>query len=355
MDGAGEALRTLAAAMPGDPAALRAACDRVPDWDAVVAEALRHGLAGLLWRDLGRAEVALPEDAARRLDRFVAVQRLRQPRLDADAAAALRALAGASVPCALLKGPFLGERLYGEAALRPSVDLDLLVAAADLDRAVAALGVAGWTVHGGPIADWQRRHHHHQVLVRPGATGVELHFRAVSGFGAALPAEELLARAAPAEFRGQPLRLLAPEDEVLHLAVHAAGHGLERLVWLSDIKAFLASHPGLDWDAVTGRARARGLLRAAAFAFAGAADLGAAVAPAARALSGPRRRAAERVARTLVAAARPWSTAAFLLLNAVLADGPLAAARFLAVNLGRVARRRAARTLGPRAPEEWSA
>ncbi len=353
MGPAWDTLRALAAAMPGDPVALRAACDRVPDWDSLVAEAERHGLAGILWRELRNAGLAPPPAAARRLDLFVSAQRLRQPRLEADLTAALGALAGAGVPGALLKGPFLGERLYGEAALRPSADLDLLVAAADLDRALAALGGAGWRLHGGPSAGWRRRHHHHLVLERPGATGVELHFRAVTGFGGALPAEDLLARAAPAEFRGRPLLRLAPEDEVLHLAVHAAGHGLGRLVWLLDVKAFLAAHPGLGWEAVTGRARAAGLRRATAFALAAVADLGAPVPAAARALSWTRRRAAGWAAGA-IEAPRPWSTAAFLALHAVLADGPLAAAGFLSANLARVARRRAARLLGPGAPEAWS-
>jgi hypothetical protein len=355
MDAAGEALRALAAAVPGDPEALRAACGRVADWDSLAAEAERDGLTGILWRDLERAGVAPPPRAARRIEEFVALQRLRQPRLDAGLAGALGALAAAGVSCALLKGPLLGERLYGEAALRPSVDLDLLVAAADLDRAAAALGAAGWRVPGGPTARWQRRHHHHLVLDRPGAPDLELHFRALTGFGGVLPAEDLLARAAPGEFRGWPVRLLAPEDEVLHLAVHAAGHGLGRLLWLMDLKALLVSRPGLDWDAVAERARACGVSRAAAWAFAAAADLGAPVPPAARALSARRRRAAERAARAALRWRRPWSTAAGLALHAVLADGPGRAARFLAVNLVRVARRRAARALGPRAPEEWSA
>lgn len=341
--------------MPGDPEGLCAACGRVADWDFLAAGAERHGLAGILWRDLERAGVVPPPGAARRLREFLAVQRLRQPRLDADLDRVLSALGSAGLPCAVLKGPPLGERLYGEAALRPCLDLDLLVAVADLDQAVAALDAAGWRAHGGPTARWQRRHHHHLVLQRPGATGVELHFRALTGFGGALPAEDLLGRAAPGEFRGRPVRRLAAEDEVLHLAVHAAGHGLGRLLWLVDIKAFLASHPGLDWVAVRRRARACGLGRAASWAFAAVADLGAPVPPDARALSPARRRAAEQAARTAVGGARPWSTAASLVLNAILADRWLAAAHFLTVNLARVVRRRAARALGSRGPQEWKA
>jgi hypothetical protein len=184
---------------------------------------------------------------------------------------------------------------------------------------------------------------------------VELHFRALVGFGGTLPAEDLLGRTSSSEFLGKPVRLLAPEDEALYLAVHAAGHGLARLLWLVDLKVLLAQHPGLDWGAVVARARGCGLRRAAAFAFAAASDLGAEIPPEALALSPLRRRAAIHAARAALELARPGSTAGALALDAVLADGPLPAARFVSVHLARVARRRAARIMGRHAPPEWSA
>jgi hypothetical protein len=355
MTGEAEALLSLAASMPGSPDLLRATSGQVEDWDSLAALAEQNGLAGILWRELERAGASPPTSATRRFEEFVTLQRLRQPRLERSLAEAAGAVAKAGVPCALLKGPFLGERLYGEAALRPSVDLDLLVAADDVDRATAALGDAGWRLQGGTSARWHRRHHHHLVLDRPGSTDVELHFRAHVGFGAVLPAEDLLGRTSACEYLGQPVRLLAPEDEVLYLAVHAAGHGLGRLLWLVDLKAILASHPELDWSAVVARARACGLRRAAAFSFAAASDLGAEIPPRAMALSPLRRRAAIRAGRAALGLARPGSTLASLALNAILADGPLPAARFVSVQLVRVARRRAASAMGRHAPPEWSA
>ena len=355
MTGAAEALLSLAASMPGTPDALRAASSGVEDWDSLTTLAERNGLSGILWRELQRAGASPPASATRRFEEFVTLQRLRQPRLEKSLQEAIGAIANAGVPCALLKGPFLGARLYGDAALRPSVDLDLLVAAADVDLAIAALGDEGWRVQRPASARWHRRHHHHLHLCRPGAPDVELHFRALVGFGGTLPAEDLLGRTSSSEFLGRPVRLLAPEDEALYLAVHAAGHGLARLLWLVDLKGLLAMHPGLDWGAVVARARGCGLRRAAAFSFAAASDLGAEIPPEALALSPLRRRAAIRAGRAALELERPGSTAGALALNAVLADGPLPAARFVSVHLVRVARRRAARVLGRHAPPGWSA
>lgn len=350
-----EALRSLAAAMPQDLEGVRAAGARVHDWNGLVLDAERHGLAGILRRELDRAGVEVPPEAARRLDDSLSVQRLRQTRLDETLVEVLRLLGAAGVPCACLKGPLLGQRLYGEAALRPSADLDLLLAEADLDRAAAALGAAGFQAAAGPTSRWYRRHHHHLGFSRHGAPEVELHFRALVGFGSALPAEELLGRAVPCAFRGTAARVLAPEDEALYLAVHAAGHGLGRLVWLYDLKSLALDFPALDWEEVVRRAAASGLRRAAAFALAGAGALGAPVPRAASALPRLRAGLAERARRAALAWDRPWSTAAGLALQALLADRLLGAAGLLAVNLARAARRRTRRALGPAVPEEWSA
>ena len=132
----------------------------------------------------------------------------------------------ANVPVVALKGPLLAERLYPEGALRPSVDLDLLVAEDDLERAVAALEGAGWRADSGPTAVYARQHHHHLQLRREGQPPLELHFRARVGFGTVMPAADLIARSrAVVGARGRGLRILAPEDEFVYLAVHAAAHG----------------------------------------------------------------------------------------------------------------------------------
>ena len=62
--------------------------------------------------------------------------------------------------------------------------------------------------------------------------------------------------------------ILAPEDEVLYLAVHAARHRFSRLGWLVDLELLIERHPELAWDAVGARAGALHVRRAAAVAFA---------------------------------------------------------------------------------------
>jgi hypothetical protein len=55
--------------------------------------------------------------------------------------------------------------------------------------------------------------------------------------------------------RGTVTNILAPEDELLYLSIHAAGHRFVRLSWLCDIQLLLRRHPELDWTLATARAR----------------------------------------------------------------------------------------------------
>jgi hypothetical protein len=71
-----------------------------------------------------------------------------------------------------LKGALLGRMLYGDAALRPSEDIDVLVALEDLSRASAALEELGYqAVHT------DGRDQLHVVLAHPGMPTVEIHWR----------------------------------------------------------------------------------------------------------------------------------------------------------------------------------
>lgn len=122
----------------------------------------------------------------------------------------LAALAGASVETVALKGPVLGERLYGDPTLRIAWDLDLMVARRDLPAAMAVLDGLGF--HTEPVPDGWR---HHLTAVRAGAPLVELHFRLTSSFGAVIPSEDFLARSVPYRTAaGASCRVLSAEDEL---------------------------------------------------------------------------------------------------------------------------------------------
>jgi hypothetical protein len=298
--------------------------------DELLSVAARHGL-------LASVAGRLPPDDAdlrTRFERLATGARLHDARLREVLEEVLAALASAGVVPVALKGPVLADRIYPDPALRAASDLDLLVPEEQLERSVAVLLSLGF--HRGPaIVDaYQRRHHHHLQLIRSPGPDVELHFRPQSAFGARLPAAAFLARAIPHRTaRGTPLRILAPEDELIALAVHAAGHLLARGEWVMDLILFVERHPGLDWRAVEERAAAYRCRRALAHALVRARELGApvpggllaidatrrslseALARASRARDG-RRAAAFQMAFQLALSDRPWRAPGQVLLQA---------------------------------------
>jgi hypothetical protein len=256
-------LERALASLPDDPVALARVLESA-DWDRLSTDAREHGLFTLLAHECDRNGVALPPRVRDERDRHHAIASVWHAHLLAALDALGEIFSIAAVPVVALKGPLLAERIYPDGALRPCVDLDLLVAEHDLERSTSALEAAGWRVETGPAATYSRQHHHHLQFRREGQPPLELHFRARVAFGGVLEAEELISSSSPGDGRGRGLKILEPEDEFVYLAVHAAAHGYVRLMWLYDLK-LLCRRYLIRWSRVATRARAVRMQTAVAF------------------------------------------------------------------------------------------
>lgn len=161
------------------------------------------------------------------------------------------ALRGESIDGAVLKGAALMDTVYEAAALRPVVDIDVLVDADVLARAVEVLVGIGYRQ---VVSDADENRHHAELRAR-GPSGmpvaVELHRRLFASppYDRVLPTADVLRRARDHD---DGVTRLAPVDNLLHLAghlvlQHARG---ERLVWVADIDRLARAHIGDDvfWD-----------------------------------------------------------------------------------------------------------
>ncbi len=142
-------------------------------------------------------------------------------------------------------------------------DVDLLVPRDDHQRALAALGAAGWRVvrPGGPDRyDTVLAHDEVPSLL------LELHFglEGSSHRVTALDPGTLWAHRRPLEVAGSAAFGLRPDDELVVLASHAGKphHGFVRLMWIADLAMIVdeaaARGAPVDWDrvrAVAGEAR----------------------------------------------------------------------------------------------------
>ncbi|WP_224364792.1 nucleotidyltransferase family protein [Hyalangium versicolor] len=227
------------------------------DAESFVRAAARHGLAGFAAHAAERAGWGLPAAAQELLRRESMSAAARAIRVNALLLRSVDALATVGVVPVLLKGPALARRLYPEPFLRATTDVDLLVGTEQVEPSSRALEGLGLT--RAPERPGHRgEHSHHREFQGPGGL-VELHFRALVGYGQALEADMLLAHAEEAELEGRRVRYLRAEEELVYLSLHASNHLLQRLSWVLDLKLLLLAHPRLRWPLVVEVARASAL------------------------------------------------------------------------------------------------
>ncbi len=234
----------------------------------LAAVARRHRVEGLVAHGLRQTGLDVPaeiEQAA--FDRAAAALRIAA---DAQRIGALFKAAG--IDWIVVKGPPLAALAYGNAALKMSRDLDLLVAPGDVVGACRLLSVAGYrrVVPGPEVSDarlpvWLR--YHKDIGWSHHASGVlvELHARLFDNpallpqIGTSSPRQEV--EVAP----GVRLPTLAREPLQLYLAVHGAVSGWARLKWLADWAA-IVDDPERSYRAAVaagvGRCAGQGLLLA---------------------------------------------------------------------------------------------
>lgn len=232
----------------------------------MVAAARDHGVEGVVLAGMGAAQVCLPPSLIAE-----ATERLRLGAVWSDALEdtlrkVLSAMKGAGIRAVSLKGPLLAHRFYENGVVRPSQDLDVLLDPDALEPAALALVPLGYEREGRDIERFYHEHHHHVRLLHATLPTLELHFHAHRGFGTVLPAASLLARAVSSGVPGWGDALvLSPEDEFLYLAVHAAGHRFQSLMWLFDLKLLALRCRDLQWDVLASRAASHGLSAVVSF------------------------------------------------------------------------------------------
>lgn len=236
------------------------------DWDALLPEAQRQGVAPLLYYRLQAAGQVqrLPQPAAGALHlafhRQWGKNQMRAQTLEH----VLRLLAPIGLRPIALKGAGLVLTVYDELAVRPMDDVDLLVAPEEFRPALQQLlAHGGVAIHDEPFDGAYELVTHHVALRFPAVSAVvvELHHQWLS-----LPARqaglvamaELRGRAQRATLGGQAVDVLGAEDQVLHLCGHLAIHSavMQRLIWVYDVDQVIRqAGAALDWGAIVERAQ----------------------------------------------------------------------------------------------------
>ncbi len=166
-----------------------------------------------------------------------------------------RAFEAAGVPVLFYKGVVLGQMAYGDPALRPASDIDLLVAASDFARAEAVVLELGYhrdVPHRGMVRRvYLRLQREHPYRTPDRLLMVDLHTGMAPWRFAPRPDfRALLTEARHIELEGQAVRTLPVEALLPLLCLHSAKHQWRSLKWMCDVAGLLRYVPGLDWDRV---------------------------------------------------------------------------------------------------------
>jgi Uncharacterised nucleotidyltransferase len=219
------------------------------DWDQVVALAERHEVVPLLSRHLHAVSAETVPDAVRAtLAVRMRENLVRNLHLQQELLRVLTALNDAALPVMPLKGPWLGELLYGDVTLRTTGDLDLLVQPHDLDSAEQVLQDLGYT-RGRPREHEEESYHYTFVYddrrTRP--VFVELHWDIVRAHIARHDMENVWRAAARSEWHGREIWTMAAPDLFLILCQNAAKDTFGFLKQLVDV-ALVIERYGATWS-----------------------------------------------------------------------------------------------------------
>jgi Uncharacterised nucleotidyltransferase len=229
---AGTAARRAAAACEAD-----ALINRI-DWSELTEMLAARRLLPLLGERITklageRAPTSFVEATRRSIQAGAEVDRL----LELVSIQLIDTLEHTGIPSLLLKGPALGRALYGKPGRRPSADIDVLVRAEDLNRAVDVAEHLGYR-DPEPPRPGARLPLLHRRLVhrRPGLPVLELHWRV--HWYEQLFSREMLLRSAPGGVVGN-----RPDatDELTGLLLFYARDGFVDLRLACDVAAW--------WDA----------------------------------------------------------------------------------------------------------
>ena len=238
----------------------------VETWRELVDRAAWHGVAPLLYHRLGLIEnlVIPPEQFARLRDLYVHCLLMNRVILE-QLSEIVQETTKAGYSVLFLKGAYLANCVYEEAALRPTGDIDLLAPAHDAERVQRHLKTLGYRYAAGTEAIDYSGLHHLRPVSRVDSVSVEVHHD-LAPMGAPFVHDlvALWGRSTRTRVGDLDLPHPAADDLLLHVCTHAAYNDEFRLGLAAgcDIDAVVhrLGHQ-LDWDRLIQTANSDGRSR----------------------------------------------------------------------------------------------
>jgi hypothetical protein len=218
---------------------------------------MRYKVAGLLYQGMKTGAFAkelVPDGLIKILKEEYRSQATRNTVLFLDASEVFKAFSDQQLPVIALKGLVLAKKLYGDIALRPMTDMDILVKEEDLVKAGRILLSLGYDQASPAWEKTLKSHHHLPPFTSQNGSVLELHWNIFSlRYNIAVDPGGLWDRSCLVEENGLVFRVLSLEDQFLHICLHGCHHLLTAidLIPFCDLTHFIKKYAEtMDWDKI---------------------------------------------------------------------------------------------------------
>ncbi|HZX15061.1 MAG TPA: nucleotidyltransferase family protein [Thermodesulfobacteriota bacterium] len=246
---------------------------RLPlNWGEVLEASFWHGIAPLLYHNLKGLDEArsIPQDIMSHLKNAYYECLVNNMNFYVELQRVLEAFHEKGIEVIVLKGAALAKTVYGNIALRPMVDIDLMIKKEDLDNSEKVISELGYLFAGKRSPEWYKENNYHVQYFHPDKKIlIEIHWHILSKSEPtpiAISDIDLVkgwwVRARALEIYGVKALILCPEDSLFYLCLHFVKHRFQSpnggfrgvfsskstLIQLSDILQTIKYYSGgIDW------------------------------------------------------------------------------------------------------------
>lgn len=248
------------------------------EWSRLFEITIRHGIFPLFYtRIMPLAEKLIPSDELVRWNHTLNVSTQCNLRLAWKLVPCVDLLSENAVDSLVLKGPAYALQVYGELALRPYTDLDILIRPGEFSRVYDLLSQSGYTP-GFTLDDKQRkfllRTDNHLSFDKQGDM-IEVHWGIAPRENIhPLTLDQIWQDLETIQVFEKQIQVPSLENSILYICMHGAKHAWKQLKWIVDLAYFCQSFSEDSMLQLLELAKRRGLKRQVGLGLQLAADLG---------------------------------------------------------------------------------
>jgi hypothetical protein len=218
-------------------------------WERLILLSERHRLLPMLYKNIRAESVNFHIEIPSILKEKFIAQTQHVLQLATEGVRISNILNRDGIQSILLKGPFLSQQIYGDDALRPSRDIDILILPDSIERVNEILRNEGYrrVYPDFELSKKQKifyQHYKNQYAYRNPHNGclIEIHWRLFSQKSLfPTPTEQVFAERQELNMAGSPIHVLSKKHCFEYLCLHGSLHQWFRLLWLRDIAQFLGN------------------------------------------------------------------------------------------------------------------